>query len=169
MARIKIGIPQKVIYKTEIPIRITDINYCGHLGNDSLLSTIHEARVRSLKHLSYSDKGVEGNGIIMSDATIQYKAESFYGDDLLIEVGVIDFSKIGCDIVYRISNSNSKKEIAFAKKGIVFFDYGNKKIVSVPEKFKSKTESLSRSEEILEIIPKNLLPREGIIASKESH
>jgi len=47
MARIKIEIPDKFIYKTEIPIRITDINYGGHLGNDSLLSIIHEARVRS--------------------------------------------------------------------------------------------------------------------------
>ncbi len=143
MSRIKIELPQKFIFKTEIPVRITDINYGGHLGNDSLLSIIHEARVRFLKHLSYSEKDIEGNGIIMSDAVIQYKAESFYGDELLIEIGVMDFSSVGCDFVYRISNLNDKKEIALAKTGIVFFDYKNKKVVPVPVKFKSKTESLS--------------------------
>lgn len=143
MPRIKIELPEKFLFKTEIPVRITDINYGGHLGNDSLLSIIHEARVRFLKHLSYSEKEVEGSGIIMTDAAIQYKAESFYGDDLLIEVGVIDFSKVGCDIVYRISNKNFKKEIALAKTGIVFFDYKNKKVVAVPDKFKSKVEGLS--------------------------
>ena len=138
MPRIKIELPEKFLFQTEISVRITDINYGGHLGNDSLLSIIHEARVRFLKHLSYSEKEVEGSGIIMTDAAIQYKAESFYGDALLIEVGVMDFSKIGCDIVYRITNSNTEKEIALAKTGIVFFDYKNKKVVSVPEKFKSK-------------------------------
>jgi acyl-CoA thioesterase FadM len=143
MPRIKIDLPQKFIFKTEIAVRITDINYGGHLGNDSLLSIIHEARVRFFKHLGYSEADVEGSGIIMTDAAIQYKSESFYGDELIIEVGVMDFSKIGCDIVYRIINKNSTKEIALAKTGIVFYDYKNKKVVAVPEKFKSKTESLS--------------------------
>ena len=143
MPRIKIEIPEKFLFKTEISVRISDINYGGHLGNDSLLSIIHEARVRFLKHLGYSEKEVEGIGIIMNDAAIQYKAESFYGDELLIEVGVMDFSKIGCDIVYRITNSDNKKEIALAKTGIVFFDYENKKVAPLPEKFKLKIESLS--------------------------
>ena len=143
MPRIKIEIPEKFLFKAEISVRISDINYGGHLGNDSLLSIIHEARVRFLKHFGYSEKDVEGIGIIMNDAAIQYKAESFYGDELLIEVGVIDFSKIGCDIVYRITNSDNKKEIALAKTGIVFFDYENKKVAPLPEKFKLKIESLS--------------------------
>jgi len=138
MPRIKIDIPEKFIFKTEIPIRITDINYGGHLGNDSLLSIIHEARVRFLKNLEYSESNVEGSGIIMVDAGVQYKSESFYGDILLIEIGVIDFSKIGCDLVYKISNPDTHKEIAFAKTGIVFFDYKNKKVVSIPEKFRLK-------------------------------
>jgi acyl-CoA thioester hydrolase len=138
MPRIKIEMPEKFIFRTEIPIRITDINYGGHLGNDSLLSIIHEARVRFLKNLDYSESDIEGNGIIMIDAGVQYKSEGFYGDILLIQIGVMDFSKIGCDFVYKISNPNSIKEIALAKTGIVFFDYKNKKIVSVPEKFRSK-------------------------------
>ncbi len=74
----------------------------------------------------------------MIDAGVQYKSESFYGDILLIEIGVMDFSKIGCDFVYKISNPDTHKEIALAKTGIVFFDYKNKKVVPAPEKFKSK-------------------------------
>jgi hypothetical protein len=38
MARVKIDLPDKFIFKTEIPIRINDINYGGHLGNDAVLS-----------------------------------------------------------------------------------------------------------------------------------
>ncbi|MCW8811925.1 MAG: acyl-CoA thioesterase, partial [Chlorobium sp.] len=78
MARIKVELPEKFHFRTEIQIRITDINYGGHLGNDSLLSIIHEARLRFLNHLGYSESNVEGIGIIMVDAGIQYKSEAFY-------------------------------------------------------------------------------------------
>nr|MCU0331934.1 thioesterase family protein [Ignavibacteriaceae bacterium] len=128
---------------TEIPIRITDINYGGHVGNDSLLSIIHEARVRFLKHLDYSESDVEGNGIIMIDAAVQYKSEGFYGDELVVEIAVNDFTGIGCDIVYRLTNINTSKEIALAKTGIVFFNYDKRKTAPVPLEFKKKIEGMS--------------------------
>lgn len=127
MPRIKIELPQKFIFKTELALRITDINYGGHLGNDSLLSIIHEARVRFLNHLGYSESNLEGNGIIMIDAAIQYKSEGFYGDSLIIEIDVNSFSGIGCDFVYRITNKSNGKVIALAKTGIVFFNYEKEK------------------------------------------
>lgn len=143
MPRIKIELPQKFIFKTELALRITDINYGGHLGNDSLLSIIHEARVRFLNHLGYSESNLEGNGIIMIDAAIQYKSEGFYGDSLIIEIDVNSFSGIGCDFVYRITNKSTGKEIALAKTGIVFFNYEKRKTVSVPSEFALKIESLT--------------------------
>ena len=135
MARVKIEIPEKFIFKTEIVIRVTDLNYGGHLGNDSVLSICHEARLRFLIQLGYSELDVEGSGIIMADAAIQYKGESFYGDKLIIEIGVNDFTKKGCDFVYRCTNKNTGTVIAIVKTGIVFYDYDKKKVVSVPERF----------------------------------
>ena len=143
MARIKIDLPVKFNYNTEIPIRISDINYGGHLGNDSVLSICHEARIRFLNELGFTELNVDGVGIMMTDAAVQYKSEGFYGDVLLVEVGVMDFSKIGCDVVYRLSNKKTKKEIALAKTGIVFFDYERKKTMPVPPVFISKIESIS--------------------------
>ena len=143
MPRIKIELPQKFIFKTELALRITDINYGGHLGNDSLLSIIHEARVRFLNYLGYSESNLEGNGIIMIDAAIQYKSEGFYGDSLIIEIDVNSFSGIGCDFVYRITNKSNGKVIALAKTGIVFFNYEKRKTVSVPSEFALKIESLT--------------------------
>jgi acyl-CoA thioester hydrolase len=143
MARIKIELPEKFIYNTKIPIRITDINYGGHLGNDSLLSIIHEARVRFLSQLGYSESNVEGVGIIMIDSAIQYKSEGFYGDELLVEIAVIDFTGIGCDFVYRLTNKNSDKEVAVTKTGIVFFNYEKRKTAPVPPGFKKKIEEMN--------------------------
>jgi len=143
MPRIKIELPKTFIFKTEIPIRITDINYGGHLGNDSLLSIVHETRVRFLNHLGYSESDVEGVGIIMIDSAIQYKSEGFYSDELSIEVAVNDFSGIGCDFVYRLSNKKTSKEIAIAKTGVVFCDYEKRKTAPVPSEFRKKIEEFN--------------------------
>ena len=143
MSRIKIEIPEKFIFKTEIPIRITDINYGGHFGNDSLLSIIHEARVRFFKSLGFDELDVEGVGIIMTDAQVQYKQEGFYGDILIIEIALTDFTPIGFDFIYRVTNKNTLKEIALAKTGIVFFNYDERKTAKIPAGFKERIEELS--------------------------
>ena len=135
MARVKIELPEKFIYKTEIPIRINDINYGGHLGNDAVLSIAHEARLRFLKQHNFTELNAGGAGIIMVDAAVQYKAEGFYGDIILVEIAVTEITGVGCDFVYRCTNKNTGTVIAIVKTGIVLFDYDKKKVVSVPEKF----------------------------------
>ena len=138
MARVKIELPEKFVFQTEIPIRISDLNYGGHLGNDSVLSIVHEARVRFLQSLGFSEKNVDGPGIIMVDAALQYKSEGFYGDVIKIEIGIGDITNTGCDIIYRLSNIESNKLIAIVKTGIVFFDYDKRKVTTIPNIFLSK-------------------------------
>jgi acyl-CoA thioesterase FadM len=136
MARIKLELPEKFHFSTDLYIRISDINYANHLGNDAILSLIHEARLRFLKSIGFSEMDIDGMGIIMADCAIVFKSEGFHGDRLIIEVSVQDFTRSGCDFIYKISNKKTGKEIARAKTGIVFYDYTQKKIVQVPKKFK---------------------------------
>lgn len=139
MSRIQVNFPEKNIFSTEIKVRITDLNYGGHLGNDSMLALLHEARVRYLKHFGYSEMDVEGTGIIMADVAIQFKTEAFYAERLTIAIAVGDFSRVSFDIYYKVSSGN--REVAIAKTGIVFFNYEKKKVAAVPEKFRLKMES----------------------------
>jgi len=64
MARIKLELPETFSFRTEITVRITDLNYGGHLGNADTLVLIHEARVRFLKSYGYSEIDIEGYGTI---------------------------------------------------------------------------------------------------------
>ncbi len=138
MARIKLDMPDNYLFSTELCVRISDINYGGHMGNDAVLSMVHEARLRFLKHYHYAEFDVEGAGIIMTDSAIVYKAESFHGDRVQVDVTVADFNKYGCDLYYLLSNKDTAVEIAHAKTGIVFFDYTDRKVVAVPEGFRNK-------------------------------
>lgn len=136
MARIRIDLPKTLPFQTEIPIRISDINYGNHLGNDAVLSLVHEARVRYLKHYRFSELDIDGVGLIIADAVIVYKSQAFYGDVLEVAVGVGEFDRRGCDFFYRLADRASGREVARAKTGIVFYDYDRGKIARVPESFR---------------------------------
>jgi acyl-CoA thioester hydrolase len=49
MARIKIEIPEQFIFETQLKVRIGDINYGGHMGNDAVLTLAHQARIEFLE------------------------------------------------------------------------------------------------------------------------
>ncbi len=138
MARVKLELPNNFNYSTVVDVRITDINYGGHLGNDSVLSLIHEARVRFLAENNYSEKDVDGVGIIMTDTVIVYSSEGFYGDKIRIDVALENMTNTGCDIFYKLINSKNEKEIAKAKTGIVFYNYQLKKVARTPKTFINK-------------------------------
>lgn len=142
MARVKVDLPEQFLFSTEIPLRISDINYGGHLGNDAVLSLVHEARVRFLNQYGWTELNIEGRSIIMTDAVVVYKSEAFYGDTIVIEIALSDITSTGCDVLYRLSNKERGKEVARVKTGIAFFDYRNRKVVEAPEKFLSIFSSL---------------------------
>src|SRR5258706_16279104 len=136
MARIKINLPDTFHFTTSIPIRITDINYGGHAGNDTILSLIHEARMQFLQSHGYRELEFEGTGMIMADAGIEFKNELFYGDIVTASVTATGFSKVSFDIYYKLEKETAGERIlvAIAKTGMVCYDYANKKIVAIPEK-----------------------------------
>ena len=145
MARVRLQVPADLLFSTEIPVRISDINYGGHLGNDAVLSIVHEARIQFLRSLGYTELDIEGFGIMMTDAVIVYTSEGFYGDILTVKAGVTDIQLTNCDFVFRLINKSTGKEIAHAKTGIAFFDQKTRKISPVPDAFRQKCRSDHRS------------------------
>ncbi len=135
MARIKLELPEHFPFSTELRVRITDVNYGGHLGNDALLGLLHEARVQFLAHYGLSELDIGGLGIIMADSVIVYKSEAFPAETLVIAVAATDFNRYGCDFVYRVTEKTTRREVAQAKTGIVFFDYQQRAIQNVPPTF----------------------------------
>lgn len=140
MARIKVTIPAYTQYRASIPVRVTDLNYGNHLGNDALLSILHEARMQLLGHYGWSELNLAGASMIMADVAIEYKGEGFYGDVLTISLAFDDISKYGFDITYHVHNQNGK-EVARAKTGMLCFDYQNRKLMTLPAEVKEKIET----------------------------
>ena len=74
MARVTIDVPEQFPFSTDIPVRISDINYNNHLGHDSVIALIHEARVRFLNTHGFTELDIDGFGLVMIDLVVLYKA-----------------------------------------------------------------------------------------------
>jgi acyl-CoA thioester hydrolase len=137
MSRIKLTLPEQFTFTATIPIRITDLNYGNHVGNDAVLSIIHEARMQFLSHHGFAELNCGGVGLIMSDVGIEFKKEIFYGDVLSVNIAAVNFSSVGFDLYYQILNKENLIT-ALAKTGMVCYDYDKKKIAAVPVEVKKK-------------------------------
>ena len=135
MPKTKLVLPDRFPFTTHLPVRVTDLNYGGHVGNDSILSLIHEIRVQFLVHHGYEEFNLAGAGLIMTDVAIEFRNELFYGDILWASVAAAEFSRVGFELYYKLEKKSGEKmlTVAVARTGMICYDYKAKKIVSVPK------------------------------------
>jgi acyl-CoA thioesterase FadM len=140
MSRVKLKFPdENPLFIAMIPVRIGDINYGGHVGNDSILSIVHEARMQMLRASGYDEMNAGGSSLIMADVMIAYKGESFYGDILTVKIFTEEVKDYSFDLLYLLSTSRKgiQVEIAHAKTGMVCFDYEIRKVAPITAELKS--------------------------------
>ena len=139
MPRLKIVLPPNILTSVSIPVRITDINYGNHVGNNAIVEIIHEARVQFLKQHGFTEMDVAGTSLIMSELLVEFKNEGHYNDLLKVKIFAGEISRVGFELFYEISVKRNEKEIiiAVAKTGMACYNYTLKKLETVPEKLKT--------------------------------
>lgn len=141
MARVKISIPdEKPLFTTQIPLRITDMNYGNHLGNDRMLAIAQEVRMQWLQSIGHSELNIGDCGLIMADAMVTYKNEGLYGDILTINLFASEITNLSFDLLFQVRTKRTEKELLIAqiKTGMVAFDYRQKQVVALPNSFVQK-------------------------------
>ena len=141
--RVKIDLPPRWLFAIDLPVRITDINYGHHLGNDAFLAMLQEARVRWLQQFGWTELQVSGTvGLIMVDIAVRFKAESVFGDVLRVQLAAVEWTDYGFDLV-NLATKNGGTEVARANFGMVFFDYATRRLAPVPAGFRDRVEAAS--------------------------
>jgi len=123
------------LFSTTLDVRIYDINYGNHLGHDSLISLLHEARIRLLKNFDYTEANIQGFGVLVTNLIVNYLQQAFYADKLIINIGAENISRTSLDLIYQVIHAETNKEIARALTTITFYDYKNAKITRIPAEF----------------------------------
>jgi acyl-CoA thioesterase FadM len=140
MPRLKLDFPVRPLFTTEIPIRVTDLNYGNHLAHDRLVSILHEARVRFFRAFGFEERNTEGRGILLVDLAVTYQREAFYGQTLRVDVAIGEAATRGCELLYRVTDAGNDEAVALAKTGIVFIDPASRRVVSIPPAFRALIE-----------------------------
>lgn len=132
MPRVEIDLPEAWRFTTELAVRVGDLNYGNHLGNDRVLSLAQEVRVQWLRSHGLSELDVGGAGIILADAAVVYRAEGRLGMVLRGELGVGEVRTRSVELVHRFTELATGQEIARVRTGVLCFDYGARKVVHLP-------------------------------------
>lgn len=138
MARIQISLPEQLPFSFEIQVGPEHINDAGHLDNALLLGLVSEARKSFIRSFGYSELNIEGVGIVIADAAVQYRSEAFAGETMRIRMGTGEVGSKGCDLLWCMTEMTSGREVARGKTGVVFFDYATRKAIAIPENLRSR-------------------------------
>lgn len=134
MPRLQLKPKDTYPFRTKITVRVTDLNYGGHLGNDSLISLIHEARCRFLASYGWTEMDCGGTALILGDAAVVYQGEAFGGDVLQFEAVAGESGRCGFRLFFRVTRISDQTAIALVENGMICFDYNKRKIQPLPEK-----------------------------------
>ena len=130
---------EKYDFWTTFTVRIGDINYGGHMGNDRFLLLFQDARIRCLQSIGFEETSIgDGIGVILKEAHVEYLAEVFLGDELEVGVRFFDFKRTGFTMGFLVKRSPDGRFVAKGTSVMVAFDYNMKKVARLPEIFREK-------------------------------
>lgn len=133
--------PKHIDNLRTLEVRISDINYGGHMGNDRALSFFQDARISFLQQLGYEERCIGENvGIIISEAQVKYRKEVFLHDLLDANLWVDEIRDRSFVMHYAFIRQNDQACVFEGSTKIYTFDYDSRKVVRLPEAFREAVE-----------------------------
>ncbi len=111
-------------YRTEVPLRWSDMDAYGHVNNVQYLRLLEDARVIGFREW-FPDHDVVGGGIVVSRHEIEYLAPLVYrAAPIEVEMWVTSISAAAFDLGYRVVDPPAVGErvYAVAETGLVAYD-----------------------------------------------
>ncbi|MDP0488013.1 MAG: thioesterase family protein [Fusobacterium sp. JB020] len=126
------------MFSTNYKVRIDDINYGGHMGNERALVIFQQTRMEWLNYLELDEINIgEGKGTIQLESHVYYLKEVILGEELLCFIKEVKLGKIDFEIFYEIKNKKEEIVLKGSTK-MMAFDYERKRVSRIPKSFKEK-------------------------------
>jgi acyl-CoA thioester hydrolase len=109
-------------FSHRVEVRFRDCDPMGHVNHAVYLTYLEQCRFAFWRHLTGLAAGPAAR-IIIARAECDYRAPSFYGDELDVRVQVGDIGRSSFSLVYEIVNAATRQRLADAKTVLVAYDY----------------------------------------------
>lgn len=140
------------IFEADIPVLVSHLNYGNHLGYDSILSIVQEARMRWLKQYNMGEMTIDENiGYLVIDVSLIYKSEAFHGDTLNVQLYPENVKSKSFNLKYKITNQTTGATVALVNTRHIFYNFLMKKIVRSPESFNDLISRISQKQLIAKL------------------
>ncbi|MCK5338252.1 MAG: thioesterase family protein [Bacteroidales bacterium] len=124
---------EKSTYSGTYRVRIGDINYGGHMGNDKALLLFHDARLYFLGQHGFAENDIGGPGLIMGEAHVYFKKEVFRGDELKVNIHIEDLYSFSFVMHYTVMRD--EEEVMHGSTKLIAFNYDKRKVAKIPDAF----------------------------------
>lgn len=117
-----------------IEVRYGDLDPQGHLNNAKYLTYFEQARVAYIQHLGLWDgKSFQDIGIIIADINVRFLDAVRLGQPVRVGIRVTRLGEKSFDMLYRLEDSNTYKELAQGASVLVSYDYDQRVTIPIPE------------------------------------
>ena len=139
MARIKLKKQQRYQFHHQLTVRVGDINYGGHLGNDAVVRLCNEARVAMMRQLGCSelDLGDGKTAMVMTELAVNYVGEGFLFDEVTIHtcVGAVGYFGFRLHHLLEKVDGGRAQPLALVETALSAFDHHSRQIGDLPPAF----------------------------------
>ncbi len=129
------------MFISKYQVRISDINYGGHMGNERALLAFQQARIEWLKTLGLSEMNIgEGRGLIQRRANVEYLKEVSLGDVLDVSIYPSEIKGSYFVLAHEVTNQDGFTVLT-GNVTLGSFDYSSKKLAKIPNTLREVLEN----------------------------
>ncbi|WP_253449446.1 thioesterase family protein [Halomonas sp. Y3] len=134
MERVRLEFPETaIVHRQPLTVRVTDMNYGRHLGHDTLVSLLHEARIQALAALGLTEWDLGGYPSVVADLAIQYQSEARWPDALVVETAIPAPEGRAITVYHRVLHAEGGRPVATARLNVLLVDPATGRPEAVPE------------------------------------
>jgi acyl-CoA thioester hydrolase len=119
-----------------LAVTFRDLDVLGHVNHAVYFTYMETARTNFFVDLLQL-ASPQGLPVILAEATCSYQAPLFFGEQVVVGVGISRFGGKSFDMVYRIDGGDGRLA-AVGKTIMVMYDYGAGQTIPVPDDLKAR-------------------------------
>lgn len=122
-------------FSTTLEVRWRDLDPLGHVNNAVYFTYLEQARIHYLHELGIGSRDPAGIGIILAEASCQFKSPLELGERVTVRMRVSELRNSSFIFEYRLEGEDGRL-VATARSAQVCYDYQAQRPIPMPDEWR---------------------------------